>query len=50
MTISDVEILSRTPADEVRAHRFTREEYEQMDFGPDVDDLLPRKGATVATL
>ena len=35
MTISDVEILSRTPTDEVGVHRFTREEYEQMDFGPD---------------
>lgn len=35
MTIPDLEIRSRTPADEVEAHRFTREEYEQMDFGPD---------------
>jgi len=53
MTISDVEIQSWAPADEVGVHRFTREEYEQMDFGPDrrvelldgvIYDMSPHRG------
>jgi Uma2 family endonuclease len=35
MAIPELDIRRSTPADEVGVHRFTREEYEQMDFGPD---------------
>ncbi|HEV7503748.1 MAG TPA: Uma2 family endonuclease [Thermoanaerobaculia bacterium] len=53
MTISDVEIRNWKPTDEVGVHRFTREEYEQMDFGPDrrvelldgvIYDMSPHRG------
>ena len=53
MTIPDVEIRNWIPADEVGAHRFTREEYERMDFGPDrrvellggvIYDMSPHRG------
>lgn len=53
MAIPDMEIRSWTPAKEVGVHRFTREEYERMDFGPDrrvelldgvIYDMSPHRG------
>lgn len=53
MAIPELDIRRSTPADEVGVHRFTREEYEQMDFGPDrrvelldgvIYDMSPHRG------